>query len=162
MRVYTAVFLACVFHRCFIFPLDTPISVLRCAKYKFISKPETSRETTSEELDGICARYHIFHCVRSNLSNEEDVEEGKYNLLYFSFAVKMRILRKSPALRRIVCRNSLIQFSRFHLFFSEILFPSSSALFALVFLSLSLFLSLRLHLPSATIPPAAISDNLGE
>jgi len=39
----------------------------------------------SEEPDGICARYHIFHRVRSNLSNEDD-GGGQYNLLHFSLS----------------------------------------------------------------------------
>ena len=41
---------------CFIFSLDTPISMLRCTKYKFISKSEASRKVMSEKaLDEIYA-----------------------------------------------------------------------------------------------------------
>lgn len=47
----------CVCARCcFIFPLDTPISMLRCTKYKFISKSEASQKVMSEKaLDEIYA-----------------------------------------------------------------------------------------------------------
>jgi len=123
---------------CFIFPFDTPISMLRCAKYKFISKSEASRKAMSEEA--------FFHRVRSNLS--------PCGVSFPSSpAVKMRALRKSPAFR-IVCRDFLIQFSCFLSLslplFSEISFPSV-CLFCAVssFFSSSLSLSvyhLRLSL----------------
>lgn len=75
-----------------------------------------------KKLDGIYALSYFpprpiksLHRVESHL------------LLSPSFAVKTRALRKSPALRCIVCRDSLIQFSCslfLPLPFSEISFPS--------------------------------------
>lgn len=56
------------------------------------------------------ASYHIFHRVRSNLPKRGG--QIPTTSASRSLAVKTRILRKSPAFRRIVCRESLIQFSR--------------------------------------------------
>lgn len=107
--------LACAFHCRFIFPLDTPISVFRCAKYKFISKPETSQGRQCQRSPTGSARAIIFSTASDQISPTKTMEEvSTISSTSRSHAVKRRTPRKSP-FRRIVCRDSLIQFSRSHL-----------------------------------------------
>lgn len=138
---------------CFIFPLDTPISVLRCAKYKFISKSEASRKAMSEE-----AWRDLRTIIFSTASDQISSPGGVPSLFSPSPAVKTRALRKSPAFRRIVCWDSLIQFS------CSLPPPplfGNIVSFRLSFLrSLFLFLSLFLYL--STIRDCPSGCNLGQ
>lgn len=68
-----------------------------------------------------------------------------------SLAVKTRIFCKSPAFCRIVCRESLIQFSRFHFSFRKYRFLRRLLFFALVSLSLSFYLSVFIYRPRLSL-----------
>lgn len=127
--------------------------MLRCAKYKFISEPETSQGRQCQRYPTRSARAIIFSTASDQISPTRAMEEvGATFSTSRSLVVKTRISRKSPAVLfvEILSFNFLARTSSLfgNIVFFVVVHPSC----------LSLFLRPRLHLPPA-IPP---DSNLGQ
>lgn len=157
---------------------DTPPPVSGTSsrtKYKFVPKPTTTTTTTAslptKRPRQAKARRNspaiIFSAARTRVRSNLAAVCGnrpRLVLLYLTSLypsplwrlVKTRALRKSRLFHHIVCRDSLIQFSRLldRLSFSSPVSPRAP------FQKYRFLLSA--HSFRLTVPPAAISDNLDE
>lgn len=151
--------------RCFIFLLDTPISLLRSSEIQIHLEARNIVSGEDSDVRGRARRdlrVLSYFPSRPIKSRGGCREQGSATSSSISRRKNARYSVNPPTFRRIVCRDSLIQFSRSRLCSFRKYHFLHRLPFLCLLVSFSFSLRLRHHPPSATVPPAAISDNLGE